>query len=171
MLQNDSHSSNGDRVRLATSLQTKVLLAITRMQSLSTNHPIQQWLLSALRVRTANISHRSNLENAFQQFPYMTEGIESIEPFIRPPWWTLRAKTRVDYTKDIAKDIDDKIQEVSDDTTVTIYTDGSGIDKKIGAAAFNQIGDEVSHHHLGGEMQFNVYTAEITTMQLALERL
>ena len=47
-------------------LQTKVLLAITRMQSLSTNHPIQQWLLNALRVRTANISHRSNLENAFQ---------------------------------------------------------------------------------------------------------
>ena len=101
----------------------------------------------------------------------MTEGIESIEPFIRPPWRSLKAKTRVDNTKDIAKDIHDKIQEVSDDTIVTIYTDGSGIDKKIGAAAFNQRDDEVSHHHLGGEMQFNVYTAEITAMQLALERL
>jgi hypothetical protein len=30
--------------------------------------------------------------------------------------------------------------------------------------------EEVSHQHLGGEMQFNVYTTEITAMQLALER-
>ena len=152
-------------------LQTKVLLAITRMQSLSVNHPIQQWLHNALRVRTANISHRSNLENALQQFPHMTEGIESIEPFVRPPWWTLKAKTRVDNTKDIAKDTHDKTQELPDVTTVTIYTDGSGIDKKIGAAAFNSTTGEVCHHHLGGETQFNVYTAEITALQLALERL
>jgi hypothetical protein len=115
------------------------------------------------------IPHLSNLENALQQFPYMSEGIESIEPFIRPPWWTLRAKTRMDNTKDIAKDFHDQTQELSDDTIATIYTDGSGINKKIGAAAFNQTDEEVSHHHLGGEMQFNVYTAEITAMQLALE--
>ena len=151
-------------------LQTKALLTITRMQSLSTKHPIQQWLFNALRVRTANIPHRSNLENALQQFPYMSEDIESIEPFIRPPWWTLRAKTRVDNTKDIAKDFHDRTQEISDATIATIYTDGSGLNKKIGAAAFNQMDEEVSHHHLGGEMQFNVYTAEITAMQLALER-
>jgi hypothetical protein len=139
------------------------------MQSLSTKHPIQQWLFNALRVRTANIPHLSNLENALQQFPYMSEGIESIEPFIRSPWWTLRAKTRVDNTKDIAKDFHDRTQEMPDDTIATIYTDGSGINKKIGAAAFNQTDEEVSHHHLGGEMQFNVYTAEITVMQLILE--
>jgi hypothetical protein len=53
-------------------LQIKALLAITRMQSLSVNHPIQPWLLNVLRVRTTNIPHRSNLENAVQQFP---EGI------------------------------------------------------------------------------------------------
>ena len=93
-------------------LQTKALLAITRMQSLSMKHPIQQWLFNALRVRTANIPYRSNLENAFQQFPHMSEGIESIEPFIRPPWWTLKAKTRVDNTKDTAKDIHDRTQEI-----------------------------------------------------------
>ena len=54
---------------------------------------------------------------------------------------------------------------------ITIYTDGSAIDKKIGAAAYAPTSDEASLHHLGGESQFNVYTAEITAMQLALERL
>jgi hypothetical protein len=105
--------------------------------------------------------------NALQQFPH----IESIEPFLRPPWWTLKAKTRVDNTKDIVKDTHDKTQEPPDVTTVAIYTDGSGIDKKIGAAALNSTTGEVSRDHLGGETQFNVYTAEITALQLAIERL
>ena len=95
-------------------LQTKALLAITRMQSLSTKHPIQNWLANALRTRTAVIPHRSNLENILQQFPHMTETIETIEPFIRPPWWTLKAKTRIKQTKDTAKNVHDEIQELSD---------------------------------------------------------
>ena len=66
-------------------LQTKVLLAITRMQSLSAKHPVQEWVTRALRTRTAVIPYRSNLENALQQFSHMTESIESIEPYIRPP--------------------------------------------------------------------------------------
>src|SRR5204862_5449968 len=38
-------------------LQTKVLLTITRMQSLSARHPVQEWLTNALRIRTAVIPH------------------------------------------------------------------------------------------------------------------
>ena len=141
------------------------------MQSLSAKHPVQEWLMSALRTRTAVITHRSNLENILQQFPHMTERIESIEPFIRPPWWMLKAKTGIEKTKDIAKMAHDKIQELPDAKVATIYTDGSGIDKKIGAAAYASTSGEVSLHHLGNESQFNVYIAEITGMQLALERL
>ena len=66
-------------------LQTKVLLSITRMQSLSLKHPIQEWLTNALRTRTACIPYRSNLENVLQQFPYTCGRIETIEPHIRPP--------------------------------------------------------------------------------------
>jgi len=152
-------------------LQTKVLLAITRMQSLSAKHPVKEWLMSALRTRTAAITHRSNLENVLQQFPQTTERIESIEPFIRPPWWTLKAKTGIERTKDIAKMAHDKMQELPNAKAATIYTDGSGIKEKIGAAAYAPTSGEVSLHHLGKESQFNVYTAEITAIQLALERL
>ncbi len=152
-------------------LQTKVLLAITRMQSLSAKHPVQEWLTNALRTRTAVITHRSNLENVLQQFPNMTESIETIEPYIRSPWWMLKAKTGIEKTKEIAKNVHDKIQELPNAKVATIYTDGSGIDKKIGAAAYALSSGETSLHHLGGESKFNVYTAEITAMQLALERL
>ena len=147
------------------------MLAITRMQSLSAKHPIQEWIAKALITRTSAVSHRLNLENVLQQFSHATETIETIEPFARPPWWALNAKTRIEEIKEAAKSAHDEIQQRPDATVSTIYTDGSGIDKKIGAAAYAQTSGEVSLHHLGRESQFNVYTAEITGMQLALERL
>ena len=152
-------------------LQTKILLATTRMQSLSMRHPIQEWLTSALRTRTACIPHRSNLENILQQFPHMCTRIETIETHIRPPWWTPTVKIKVDTTKEIAKDQHDKTQTYLDTMTVTIYTDGLGIEGKIGAAAYNSATNEVSHQHLGSEMQFNVYTAELTALHLAVKQL
>ena len=54
-------------------LQTKVLLSVTRMQSLSTRHPIHPWLADALRTRTAVTRHRSILGNVFNQFPLITK--------------------------------------------------------------------------------------------------
>ena len=101
----------------------------------------------------------------------MCTRIETIEIYIRPPWWTPTAKIRVDTTKAIAKDQHDKTQVHSDAMTVTIYTDGSGIKGKIGAAAFNSATNESSHQHLGSETQFNVYTAELTALHLAVKQL
>src|SRR4030095_9473105 len=129
-------------------LQTKVLLAVTWMQTLSAKHPVQEWLTNALRIRTAVITYRSNLESVLQQFPHTMESIESIEPYIRPPWWTLKAKTEIEKTKEIAKTVHDKIQEVLNAKVATIYMDGSGIDQKLGVAAYALMSGEISLHHL-----------------------
>ena len=133
-------------------LQTKTLLATTRMQSLSTRHPIHEWLANALRTRTASIPYKSNLENILQQFPHMCTRIETIETYIRPPWWIPAAKIRIEATKEAAKKQHDEIQSQSDAMTMTIYTDGSGIENKIGAAAYNSTTNEVNHQHLGDEI-------------------
>jgi len=151
-------------------LQTKVLQSISRMQSLSTRHPLHEQFKDALRRRTANVKYRSNLEN-IQQFPHTTVGnIESIEPFIRPPWWTLRAEIRIELSKDNAKTEHDKHQECTT-PTMMIYTDGSGINNKIGAAVYNATVGTTNHQYLGSEAQFNVYAAELKAMHLGLETL
>jgi ribonuclease HI len=54
---------------------------------------------------------------------------------------------------------------------MTIYTDGSGIENKIGAAAYTTATNEASHQHLGSEAQFNVYAAELTARHLAIKLL
>ena len=72
------------------------------MQTLSEKHPLHEWLASAMRTRTAQNPHQTNLENILQQFPQMTENIETIEPYIRPPWWMPKVEIKIDVTKDKA---------------------------------------------------------------------
>ena len=152
-------------------LQTKVLQAISRMQSLSGKHPLREWFKNALRTRTANVKHRSNLENILQQFPHITVGnIETIEPFIRPPWWTLKAEIKIEPTKDNASILHNKSQECAT-TTMMIYTDGSGINNNIGAAAYNATTNTTTHQYLGSETQHNVYAAELKAMHLGVKML
>lgn len=87
-------------------LQTKALSAVTRMQSLSPNHPIQIWFTQSIRdVRTAakSIPHCSNLENLAREFPeFMTGTIEQIQPFTGPdkqPTQTISNRTQQKVTK------------------------------------------------------------------------
>ena len=94
--------------------------------------------------------------------------IETIETHIHPPWWTQTAKIKIETTKGNAKDQYVKIQLRSNVTTVTIYTDGSGIENKIGAAAYNAATNAVTHQHLGSETEFNMYMAELTALHLAV---
>ena len=150
-------------------LQTKVLQSVTRMQSLGAKHPIQEWLTNALRTRTAAITHRSNLENILQQFPYMATQIETIEPYIRPPWWLSKIQIKMSPSKEDAKALHNEIQELTGPTTAVIYTDGSGIEGKIGAAIYSLTMDKVAHQHLGTETQHNVFIAEVTALKMAAE--
>ena len=96
--------------------------------------------------------------------------IETVEPYIRPPWWTPTAKTRIEITKNDAKDLHDRIQTHPDDTTITIYTDGSGINNKIGAAVYNATAGTTNYQYLGSEAQFNVYAAELRTQNTGRQR-
>ena len=117
MLQNHSHSGHGDGIRLATAMDT------SSNESPPRNHTDAITLGETPSSRMANEcsesqdgEHLTSIKpgKCLQQFPHMTESIESIEPFIRPPWWTLKAKTRMEKTKDIAKNAHDKTQELPD---------------------------------------------------------
>ena len=138
------------------------------MQSLSTRHPIHKWLQCALRTRTASTIHQSILENMLNQFPLMTTRIETIEPYIRAPWWTSKIQVEIASDKKAAKSRHDELINSTPVNTMTIYTDGSGIMEKIGAAAYNQTLNEMAHQHLGRYSEYNVYSAELTALDLGV---
>jgi hypothetical protein len=50
-----------------------------------------------------------------------------------------------------------------------IYTDGSGIDDYVGAAAHSPTISAVVHHHLGKADSTNVYAAELTAIHLGIK--
>jgi ribonuclease HI len=51
---------------------------------------------------------------------------------------------------------------------MTIYTDGSGIDDKIGETAHNAITKRTTCQHLGDEWRYNVYAAELTALHIGI---
>ena len=116
-----------------------------------------------MRTRTAQNPHQINLENVLQQFPQMTENIETIEPYIWLPWWTSKVEIKIDITKDKAKDQYYKMQH-ENSTAAIIYTDGSGIKGKIDAVIYDATKNETRHQHLGKDIQYNVYTAELAAL-------
>src|SRR6266496_1174942 len=81
-----------------------------------------------------------------------------------------KVEIKIDVTKDKAKDQYYKMQNEKS-TATTIYTDGSGIKSKIGAAIYDATKNETKHQHLGKDTQYNVYTAELAALQLAIETL
>jgi hypothetical protein len=74
----------------------------------------------------------------------MTENLEAIEPYVRPPRWMSAVRIQIAATKDEAADPHDRLQRQASKRSdiMTIYTDGSGINGKIGAAAYNATTNE-----------------------------
>ena len=92
--------------------------------------------------------------------------MEKIIPFIRPPWWTPNIHMTIPSNKKAAKKLHDESEH--DPNTICIYTDGSGIDGQIGAAAYCPDA-ETRYQYLGTESAFNVYVAELIAIKLAIE--
>jgi ribonuclease HI len=149
-------------------LQIKVLLSVTRLQSLSIHHSIHTWIADALRTRTVTIAHRSSLGTVFNQFPFMCTKMENIEPFIRAPWYTPSAEIQLVGDKETAKVLHHNLVTNKSRSTMMIYTDGSGIDEKIGAALYDKSNNKTLHQHLGSKDKYNVYSAELTALSLGI---
>jgi len=54
-------------------------------------------------------------------------------------------------------------------STLSIYTDGSGIDGHIGAAAVSPQISGIMHQDLGSDKEYNIYAAEIAGVELAAD--
>src|SRR5579859_5113619 len=82
-------------------LRENILKAITRMQTLPPEHPLYKYIHKTHRSRSWEAPFPSNLENIAKS-PPDTRKLETIHPYIRPPWWSLRANIRIDENKEVA---------------------------------------------------------------------
>jgi ribonuclease HI/endonuclease/exonuclease/phosphatase family metal-dependent hydrolase len=147
-------------------LRNRALQSWTRMQTAPATHPINAAIQRATSSRSTS-PVTTPLEHLARTFPNHSTPIETIEPFPVPPWWQPPFATKIEMDKKSAKTVHN--DTAHDDTTLCIYTDGSVIDGHVGAAAVCPQIKEVLQRYLGSDKEHNVYTAEITALELAAE--
>ncbi|KAF2473707.1 uncharacterized protein BDR25DRAFT_311906 [Lindgomyces ingoldianus] len=91
---------------------------------------------------------------------------EPIPPFIIPPWQQ-GPKTYIDKHNETARERHDR--ETATDQDLSIYTDGSGMDDGIGAAAVCPHTQQTCSAYPGLSTTSTVYAAELYGINLALQ--
>ncbi|QKX57721.1 uncharacterized protein TRUGW13939_04840 [Talaromyces rugulosus] len=150
--------------------------------------PIQQLeqtaLEAAMRIRTTPLyaemapPHNGNTTHSplnqlssilESKFNIKLDQLEKRQPHIVPPWWT-PPYTRIAESPEAAV----KEHNATERTTLSIYTDGSGIDERVGAAAiapmlqFRDIQTKRTEY-MGASTTSTVYAAELRGIDLAFQ--
>ena len=90
--------------------------------------------------------------------------LETIYPFIAPPWWILRAEVKIAANKKEAYDqLAISLQEAKQQNLFIIDTDVSNINSKVGAAIYSPAATEIGvmRKYLGTDITVNAYLAEL----------
>jgi ribonuclease HI len=91
---------------------------------------------------------------------------EHVKPFIVPPWWQ-GPRTYIDSSSEKAQKEHRKKQQ-RETNAIHIYTDGSGINGGIGAAAVSTTTNETASAYMGADTTSTVYAGELQGIILAL---
>ncbi|KAJ6436234.1 reverse transcriptase [Purpureocillium lavendulum] len=92
---------------------------------------------------------------------------EQIEPFVAPPWWQ-GPQTYIDETAEGARKKHWALLR-RETGALHIYTDGSGINGQIGAAAVCSTTQQTRSAYMGTEATSTVYAGELQGISLALD--
>ena len=93
--------------------------------------------------------------------------MEKMVPYVVAPWWR-SPKISISRNKDSAKKSHQALLETKRPGQMLIYTDGSGINNKVGAAAVAPEEGVTMKSFLGTFKCFTVYTAELRGIDMAL---
>ncbi len=122
--------------------------------------------------KLAPFKQLSSLESLTRQFEERSGlsivDLEKTVPFIAPPWW-IPTKTTIAPNKSEAKQNHDQLaQNLNSQNHLIIYTDGSGINNKIGEAAVVPTQEIIYKASLGSTQCFTVYSRELQGVAMAL---
>jgi ribonuclease HI len=116
------------------------------------------------------IKHASSWEKVHEDMKskqiHGVETQEQIPCFLTPPW-RQGPTTYIDATAERARARHDK--EHAKEDSLSIYTDGSGIEGEIGSAALCPLTQQLRSAHMGPDTASTVYAAELQGINLALQ--
>lgn len=135
------------------------------MQTVPETHPINAAIQRAIVSRS--MATTTPLEHLARMFPNHAAPIETIKPHPVPPWWSPPFHVEINCDKKMAKAKHDST--LHDGNTLCIYTDGSGINGHVGAAAVCPKTSQMLQRYLGSDKEHNIYSAEVTAFELAAE--
>ena len=144
--------------------------AAARFATLPHHHPLYPYVQRAARICPQKLP--SPLHRIMDAYKVHLDNTKTIQPVRQTPKWNAAFKVRIAPTKDQATD-----EESGDSAPVRIFSDGSGIEGNIGAAAVlyrRKNGAETKHvlrYYLGPETRHTVYEAEVAGEIMAQELL
>jgi len=141
--------------------------AALRIATLPEEHPLSRTAKKAMKRRPKR--HPTPLHDIFHLANLGKRNVEKVATLPRPPNWTCQMTTIIPKTRE-----DASRGEQEDESDIKIYTDGSGQQGKIGAAAVLVYGlrpVKVARYHLGPETRHTVYEGECVGQILALRLL
>jgi hypothetical protein len=137
------------------------LRAALRFATLPRNHPLSPYIRRATKVCPKKLP--SPLHHIMDTFNIDPDTTETILPVRKSPKWQPRIKTHIAHSLGRAM-----ADEALNPALIQIYSDGSGIDGMIGAAAVlyrhtdsNQTTKKVLRYCLGSETKHTVYEGEV----------
>jgi ribonuclease HI len=138
--------------------------AATRLGTLPVDHPL--WKDVRKPTKHSIKRHRGPIDDLVQTFKIQPECMETIQPIRQSPRWEFQGEVVI-LSGQEAVDF-----EAADQTALKIYTDGSGVEGRVGAAAvmFHK-GLEVraERFHLGSLQRHEVYDAEGVGLLMAMD--
>lgn len=138
----------------------------TRLASLPSSHPLYQPIHKAAKCFVRK--HHSPLHNLFHFTAISPDTVETVSPVHRRPNYKTKFTTRIAADKEKALK---EVERLHSSTTYTVYSDSSGFENGIGAAAvmyINQVESQSLWVHLGPSINHTVYEGELTGLCLAL---
>ncbi|KJK76179.1 hypothetical protein H634G_08585 [Metarhizium anisopliae BRIP 53293] len=120
------------------------------------------------RIRKTRMSPRKAIQKAIQdEQGFNIKRLEVITPHFVPPWWT-SPKT---FIEESAEKAQERHQYSIDNepSAIHIYTDGSGINGHVGAAAVCTTTSQIKSAYMGDDAVSTVYAGELQGISLALQ--